>query len=416
MAWLEQDRAGGPYQLVFRLGTQRIKRSTRTQDEHEAQEIALRVERRLRLVEQGDLTIPESADPVAFLMGEAEQTPLKLRELPTLKTACEAYLHALPPGAIEENSRRTIQIHLKHLQRLLGESRLVSQITQAALQDYVSRRASQLTATGTLISPETIKKEVATAAGLWKFAQGKGWVKGASPTKGLKYPKGREKPLFQTFAEIEARIARGGLRENEVAELWESLILTREDVEAFLDHVEEQSRHKFLYPMIVAAAHTGARRSELLRSQVTDVDLDSGYLTLREKKRNHHRSTTRRVPLSQRLRTALTNYLDIDHPGGCHTFCLTGRLSRSRNSQDAIRPLSVHQAHDHLQRVLTGKWSHIKGWHVLRHSFASNCAAQGVDQRIIDEWMGHQTEDMVRRYRHFFPSQQRQALGKVFDV
>jgi integrase len=241
-------------------------------------------------------------------------------------------------------------------------------------------------------------------------------VKGASPTRGLKYPKGREKPPFQTFSEIEARIVGGGLTENEVAELWESLILTCEDVEAFLDHVQEQSRHAFLYPMILAAAHTGARRSELIRSQVSDVDLDSGYLTLREKKRNHHRSTTRRVPLSQRLREALITFLDDEHPGGSHTFCLSGRLSRSRNSQDAIRPLTVHQAHDHFQRVLTGKWSQIKGWHVLRHSFASNCAAQGVDQRIIDEWMGHQTEDMVRRYRHLFPSQQRQALGKVFGV
>ena len=416
MAWLEQDRAGAPYLLVFRLGEQRIKRSTRTKNEHEAQEIALRVERRLRLVEQGDLTIPDSADPVAFLMGEVKQTPLKLKELPTLKTACEAYLDGLPPGAIEDNTRLTLQIHLKHLQAILGESRLVSQITQAALQDYVTTRASHVTANGTPISPETIKKEVVTASGLWKFCQGKGWVKAASPTKGLKYPKGREKPPFQTFAEIESRIARGGLTEREIAELWESLILTREDVEAFLDHVEEQSRHDFLYPMIVAAAHTGARRSELLRSQVSDVDLDSGYLTLREKKRNHHRSTTRRVPISQRLRTSLTQYLESEHPGGSHTFCLSGRLSRGRKGQDGIRPLSVNQAHDHLKRVLTGKWSPIRGWHVLRHSFASNCAAQGVDQRIINEWMGHQTEDMVRRYRHFFPSQQRQALGKVFDV
>ena len=48
------------------------------------------------------------------------------------------------------------------------------------------------------------------------------------------------------------------------------------------------------------------------------------------------------------------------------------------------------------------------------HSFASNCAAAGVDQRVIDEWMGHQTEEMVRRYRHLFPSQQRQAINLVF--
>ena len=103
MAWLEQDRTDSPFQLVFRLGSKRVKRSTRTKDESEAQEIALRVERRLRLIEQGDLVIPEAADPISFLMGEPEQTPLRLQVLPTLKMACEKYLEGLPPGAIERS-------------------------------------------------------------------------------------------------------------------------------------------------------------------------------------------------------------------------------------------------------------------------------------------------------------------------
>jgi integrase len=42
----------------------------------------------------------------------------------------------------------------------------------------------------------------------------------------------------------------------------------------------------------------------------------------------------------------------------------------------------------------------VRGWHVLRHSFVSLCANRGVDQRLIDEWVGHATEDMRRRYRH----------------
>jgi integrase len=45
----------------------------------------------------------------------------------------------------------------------------------------------------------------------------------------------------------------------------------------------------------------------------------------------------------------------------------------------------------------------IKGWHVLRHSFVSLCASRGVDQRLIDEWVGHTTEEMRRRYRVLHP-------------
>ena len=55
------------------------------------------------------------------------------------------------------------------------------------------------------------------------------------------------------------------------------------------------------------------------------------------------------------------------------------------------------------------------GFHTYRHSFASNLAARGVDQRIIDEFMGHQTEAMRKRYRHLYPSTQTQAIRSVFE-
>ena len=60
---------------------------------------------------------------------------------------------------------------------------------------------------------------------------------------------------------------------------------------------------------------------------------------------------------------------------------------------------------------LEGKRNWFKiGFHTYRHSFASNLAAAGVDQRIIDEFMGHQTEAMRKRYRHLFPKNRRSAI------
>jgi integrase len=60
------------------------------------------------------------------------------------------------------------------------------------------------------------------------------------------------------------------------------------------------------------------------------------------------------------------------------------------------------------------QWEVVQGYHTLRHSFASNCALKGVDERIIDAWMGHQTKEMRERYRHLFPGQQQQAIRSVF--
>ena len=56
----------------------------------------------------------------------------------------------------------------------------------------------------------------------------------------------------------------------------------------------------------------------------------------------------------------------------------------------------------------------LRGYHTLRHSFASNLARAGVDERVVDELMGHQTEEMRRRYRHFFPEQRRDAVARLF--
>jgi integrase len=96
-------------------------------------------------------------------------------------------------------------------------------------------------------------------------------------------------------------------------------------------------------------------------------------------------------------------------------FCQTLRVCRSKTRREGFGPVTRNEANDHFQRAVQGgKWANLRGWHTLRHSFASNCAAKGVDQRIIDAWMGHQTEEMQKRYRHLFPEQQRAAILSVF--
>lgn len=37
----------------------------------------------------------------------------------------------------------------------------------------------------------------------------------------------------------------------------------------------------------------------------------------------------------------------------------------------------------------------------------------GVDDRLIDHFMGHETEEMRRRYQHLFPEDKRKALSQL---
>ena len=57
MAWLEQR--GNQFRLGIRIGDRKLKRSLQTDNPDVAQQTVSRVERRLKLIEQGDLVLPD---------------------------------------------------------------------------------------------------------------------------------------------------------------------------------------------------------------------------------------------------------------------------------------------------------------------------------------------------------------------
>lgn len=100
----------------------------------------------------------------------------------------------------------------------------------------------------------------------------------------------------------------------------------------------------------------------------------------------------------------LTEWLADGHPGGPLVFC---------RETDLL--LTTHVLKNVFRRaVARSKWKVLRGYHVLRHSFASNLARRGIDQRVIDDLLGHTTEAMRKRYRHLFPDQRRNAVMSVF--
>jgi integrase len=308
-----------------------------------------------------------------------------------------------------------MQTHQKHLERLLGKTFNIHGLEAAHLQGYIEKRAKEDGMNGRTLSAGTIKKEIVTLRTVWNWSLNMGYAKKPFPNRGLRYPKLEEKPPFQTCADIERRIARGGLSKAEEVDLWQAAFLTLPDLAELLEHVKLDARLPFLYPMFAFAAHTGARRSEMIRSQLDDIDLVSKTVLIRERKRIKGKLSTRRVPLSPLLHGALKEWLAV-HPGGLSTFCQNLEIPRSRKERAAFTPLTVDEAHDHFKRTLgQTKWNRLRGWHVFRHSFCSNCAARGIDQRVINAWVGHQTEEMVKRYRHLIPNQEQDAIRLVFQ-
>jgi integrase len=413
MATLEQR--SGKFRVIFYVDGKRFSRSLRTRSEQAAIASIARLEDNLRRLELGLLTPPEGCDLTSFLLSDGRvDKKLELPAIRSLHALFENYFTSIPAGAIEVSTRKGMRTHVNHLERILGKHLDIHSLEASVLQRYIERRADGKGLHGRKLSAATIKKEVVTLRTVWNWSFNMGLLKRAFPNRGLRYPKLEERPPFQTVAEIERRIERGGLSRAQEADLWDAAFLTLPEIDDVLDHVKQNATHAFIYPMFAFAAHTGARRSEIIRSELTDIDFISATVLLHEKKRIRGKLSTRRVPLSPRLVTILKAWLET-HPGGNQTFCLGLDVCRSRKARTKLTPLTDDESHDHFKRTLKGsKWSKLRGWHIFRHSFCSNCAAKGLDQRLINAWVGHQTEDMVKRYRHLMPNQERTAIQAVF--
>ena len=127
-----------------------------------------------------------------------------------------------------------------HLERLLGGKTPVARVTTAIIQHYVDRRAAEKYRSKP-IKPQTIKKEVATLLTVWNWAARRDHVAAPCSTKGITFPKEKEKPQFRTFDQVKAIVARGGLSKTEIRELWDGLFLSKDEVAEVLAHARENA-------------------------------------------------------------------------------------------------------------------------------------------------------------------------------
>lgn len=443
-----QER-GGSFRIIFRFeGKQRSVTLGRVgRGEAEAKVgavdlLLLRIRQRLIelpagvSIEEFVLTDGKARPPVPALPGEPAAEPVRLSAFK------ERYLEARSGGSMEQNSLATARMHLGHFEWTLGADFDLRKLTLADLQGHLGKRRKngdprRKTQQGRPISAATLRLEVSTLRAAWNWAVLNGLVTGPFPARGLQYPKAEEQPPYMTWEEVERRVRAGG----DAPELWHCLYLRKEEIGLLLLHVEEKATAPWLYPMVATAAYTGARRSELLRMEAADVNFEAGTVLVREKKRSRKQRTTRHVSLAPALAAVLKDWLAV-HPGGKFLFCQAGVVARSKKrsqttghrgersrpssskgrlagvkkrEEQAPQAVTRDEAHDHLKRTLAGsRWEVLKGFHVLRHSFISCLAAAGVDQRIIDDFVGHCSEEQRRRYRHLVPDLKQKAMAGVF--
>jgi integrase len=397
MAWSELSPSG-VYHVGVRLGGRKFTRSLKTEDEGAAISAVACIEENLRLIERGRLEIPNGADVLSFLLSNGKVAGPVAIQFVTLGGLFERYFAGLPEGNLEESTMETMKVHRRSLESHFGKKKNLHAIDLDAVQGYIDKRSRDRGLCGPL-SPVTIRKEIVTLRTIWNWAKQRKIVHDDFPARGLKYPKGKEKPPYMPFEDVQKRTR--GMEAEDAAELWEAVFLVRRELDDLLGYVERTAEHDYLYPMFVFCAHTGARRSEMARASVWDLDFQDGFVTLHERKKSRETKTTRRVPMTNLFNRALKDW----------TRDRSGPLFGT-TAEEAFTPKALHHCFEH---TLTGsKWENLRGWHVFRHSFISCLAAKGVDQRIIDELVGHCTEQQRRRYRHLLPNKIKHSVVSVF--
>lgn len=161
--------------------------------------------------------------------------------------------------------------------------------------------------------------------------------------------------------------------------------------------VDEEKRLLLASPphlraLIAFAVDTGGRRSELLKLDWQNVDLNRGFVTFRKTKNGEDRS----VRLTDRAKHVLTK-LGPKEKGPVFTYrgqaikCVKTAFGKARE-RAGIEDFRFHD---------------------LRHTFASRLVQQGVSLYEVMHLTGHKSFAMVQRYAHLAPDFQERAIGAL---
>ncbi len=298
------------------------------------------------------------------------------------------------PPSRAPSSYATEMIHLEHFERFLGEkaSLPLEEVGCRVFDGYKAHRAKT-------VRTDTVNKELQTLRQAFALGVRYRYVDHNPLDDVERFERAEPERRFLTGEEIEdVTRDNDGLTEEQLKELRRFRYLDTQEIGRLLD-LEAGSR---LYPALTIVAYTGIRRGELLQLEWADVDLKRGKLWIKSRKGSRSiRYQVREIDIHPRVREALAEQREQQNGG---RYVLADRGSE---------PWKPSRADRALRRMVKGTEFEGIGFHTLRHSFSSNLARAGVDDRTIDYLMGHQTEAMRRRYQHLFPDARRGAVERL---
>jgi integrase len=162
--------------------------------------------------------------------------------------------------------------------------------------------------------------------------------------------------------------------------------------------------------VILTAAMTGLRQSELLGLRWRDVDWTAQRIRVRNAfTRGEHSSkgksdlsTRRSVPMADRVLAELDSW--------SKRSAFTSDTSLVFAHPQTGKPLDRTKVTRRFQDACVDAGTTVITFHELRHTFATRMASQGVPLRKLQEWLGHADIKTTQIYTHYAPDEHELAM------
>jgi integrase len=165
--------------------------------------------------------------------------------------------------------------------------------------------------------------------------------------------------------------------------------------------------------LFITAAHTGARISELLALQASDIDWDANTISISKQLgrdgtlgRTKTERGVRTIGMSDELRRALREHVLASGPGFVFA-CESGRPPSYRNARRALAS-AVDGA-----GIEYEKTTHRVGFHVFRHGAVSALIRAGADPVRVARFVGDRVETVLSTYAQEWAMAKEENLGDV---
>lgn len=175
---------------------------------------------------------------------------------------------------------------------------------------------------------------------------------------------------------------------------------------------------KRLYCAILVASATGARRSELTRIRRQDLILDD-YMPMviltKMKGRKNKPYLRQKMPLPLFVVSYLREFLNELPDDQQSLFCANDEhLTPDGFDEHVVRNKARYLTDNIKEGFEDTIWEHAAGWHIYRHTLASQLLMAGYNQTEVMSLIGWCSDEIAQKYQHATHEHKASMIKTIF--